>query len=122
MPAIQLQVSVSITEEVAQNLAAALAPAIKQALEPKPSDEDVRRETRLKASRNAIFAGQKLPEDQGLLVDSREVAKLLKVSARTIWAMSNDGRMPPPIKIGSAVRWGYDALKKWVDEGCPCQG
>lgn len=121
MQTIQLQIAIAITEEVAENLATALAPAIRQALLPKPSEDDLRREARLKASRNAIFAGQKPPEDQGLLIDTREVAKLLKLSSKTIFVMSRDGRMPPPIKIGSAVRWGYDALKKWVDAGCPSQ-
>ena len=29
------------------------------------------------------------------------------------------GRMPAPIRIGRAVRWGYDELRAWVAAGCP---
>lgn len=81
MPTIQLQIAITITEEVANNLAGVIAPAIKETLEPKPSDNEVRREARIKASRNAIFAGQKPPEDHG----------------------HNDGRMSSSIKIGLAL-------------------
>lgn len=77
------------------------------------------RERRTAASRHALFAGQQPPEDVGLLVDSNEVAKLLKVSARTVWTMQNSGNMPKPIRFGRAVRWGYAEIKAWVDEGCP---
>jgi excisionase family DNA binding protein len=80
---------------------------------------DPQREARIRASQHANFGGQKPPEDQGLLIDSREAAKLLQVSSRTLWAMQKEGRMPAPIRIGRAVRWSYESLKKWVEAGCP---
>ncbi|WP_254512798.1 helix-turn-helix transcriptional regulator [Anatilimnocola floriformis] len=119
MKTIQLQLSVTIGDDAARILAEIFGPAIKQAQTPTSSDVDERREARVRASQNALFAGQKPPEDQGLLIDSREAAKLLKVSPRKLWAMQNDGRMPAPIRIGKAVRWSYEALKKWVEQGCP---
>lgn len=119
MKTIQLQVAVSLDENGSKILVELLGQALKQASLPQNGDVDERREARLRASRNAIFAGQKTPEEAGLLVDTRQAAKLLKVSARTIWAMQKDGRMPPAVHIGSAVRWSYDALKQWVEAGCP---
>ena len=83
--------------------------------------EDEGRERRLRASRNALFAGQKPPEDKGLLIDSRQAAKLLKVSERTLWRMWNEGKMPKPIRIGQAVRFSYEELQAWVNAGGPPQ-
>jgi excisionase family DNA binding protein len=53
------------------------------------------------------------------LIDSKQAAKLLKVSERTLWRMHHDGEMPPPIRIGRAVRWSLETLRKWVEEGVP---
>lgn len=83
------------------------------------SDSEKDRGARLQSSRKAMFAGQQPPTEHGLLVDSKEAAKLLNVSARTLWSLYNSGSMPKPIRIGRAVRWSYDALRNWVDSGCP---
>jgi excisionase family DNA binding protein len=73
----------------------------------------------MKASRNALFAGQKPPQDRGLLIDTNQVAKLLQVSARTVWKMEHVGEMPKAIRIGKAVRWGYEEIQEWVAAVCP---
>jgi|GEM_PF-3272927 len=44
--------------------------------------DDAARARRLAASRHALFRGQQLPEDAGLLIDTREVAELLNVSEK----------------------------------------
>lgn len=72
MKTIQLQLSVTIGDDAARILAEIIGPAIKHAQRPAHSDVDERREARLRASQNALFAGQKPPEDQGMLIDSRE--------------------------------------------------
>ena len=74
---------------------------------------------RIENSRRAIFAGQKPPEDEALLLKSKEVAKLLKVSDRTILTMHTSGEMPKPVRIGRAVRWGRAEIETWIEEGCP---
>lgn len=68
---------------------------------------------------HANYAGQKPPTEFGLLVGTREAAKLLNVSGRTLWRMYNSGEMPKPIRIGRAIRWGYAELQAWVDSKCP---
>jgi excisionase family DNA binding protein len=83
------------------------------------SESERKKDLRIQSSRNAILAGQQLPTEHGLLVDSREAAKMLNVSARTLWALSNSGAMPKPIRIGRAVRFSYAALREWIDNGCP---
>lgn len=119
MKTIQLQLSLTLGGEAEKALVELLVQAMKQANVDPNADADERRAARIAQSRNAVFAGQKPPKEAGLLLDSKDVAKLLKLSARTIWAMQNDGRMPPPIRIGSAVRWNYETLKSWIEKGCP---
>jgi predicted DNA-binding transcriptional regulator AlpA len=72
-----------------------------------------------KRSMHARLGGNELPTEHGLLLDTRDVAKLLKVSTRTIFSMHTKGRMPAPIRIGFAVRWPYKQLCDWVEAGCP---
>lgn len=80
---------------------------------------DPQREARVRASQHANLAGQKMPDDKGLLIDTRAATKLLNVSARTIWQMTHTGKMPKPIKIGRLVRWSYEELQAWVKAGGP---
>jgi excisionase family DNA binding protein len=98
----------------------ALVELLKQVLRAVQGDDEAK-ERRLQASRNAIFAGQKPPEDKGLLTNSRQAAKLLGVSDRTLWGMWNAGKMPQPIRIGQVVRFGYEELRAWVNAGGPSQ-
>lgn len=81
--------------------------------------EEQARDRRIKASQHANLGGKELPTDRGLLVDVKQAAKLVGVSPRTISKMEQCGEMPKAIRIGRAVRWGYEELQKWVSEGCP---
>ena len=108
---IPLQVRIEFSSETSKLLASLVASIVGD-LPPRPM-------TPKEQSQHAHFAGQKLPTEFGLLIDMREASKLLKVSQRTIYAMHSQGRMPKPIRIGSAIRWPYNQLKAWVDSGCP---
>ena len=121
MPTLTIQVEIKLDEAAIKTLAELLAPSIQQAIEPPMSVEERKRVARLRASQNAPFAGQKLPEDQGLLITSRETAKLLKVSEKTLYNMHTTGQMPPPVRIGAAIRWSLNAIQEWVNAGCPAK-
>jgi excisionase family DNA binding protein len=114
MKPLELSLRVTIDDAGVQ----AIVDVIRQALRV-DGEVDALGEARMRASRNALFAGQKPPEDRGLLIDTNQVAKLLKVSARTVWRMEHSGEMPKAIRIGKAVRWGYDEINAWVGAGCP---
>lgn len=101
MPTFQIQLAVTIDDDSAKVLAELIKPAFPQ-------------------NRNDS-GGSKQSDDQTLLIDSRHVAKMLKLSGRTIWKMQNNGDMPPPIRIGTSVRWRIEDLKKWVSDGCPAR-
>ena len=53
------------------------------------------------------------------LLDVGQVAERLNCSARSVYRLADDGRMPPPVKLGSLVRWRADELAQWIDGGCP---
>ena len=104
---IRLQFEIVLTPETIKQIARLITP------------EKSPEQRRLESSRRAIYAGETPPEDEALLMDTREVAKLLKVSDRTVFSMHTNGEMPKAVRIGRAVRWGRAEIKAWVDDGCP---
>lgn len=67
---------------------------------------------------------EKAPEPQSPvppeLLDVRAVAALLGgCSTRHIYRLADSGRMPPPVKLGSLVRWRRAELEVWIAQGCP---
>lgn len=119
MKPIEMQVSVSLADESVQALAEALVPLLRQSLATPIDDLSQRSEARRLQSQRALFAGQKPPENLELLISSRQAAKLLKISERTLWRMQNEKEIPAPVRIGRAVRWDVETLKMWVSAGCP---
>ena len=53
------------------------------------------------------------------LLDVRAVSELLGCSQRHVYRLSDAGRMPAPVRLGSLVRWSAPALHAWIDAGCP---
>ena len=53
------------------------------------------------------------------MLDVQAVAEMLGCSARHVYRLSDAGRMPAPVKLGSLVRWSATAIREWIDQGCP---
>lgn len=54
--------------------------------------------------------------DPPLLLSTRQAARLLSVSPRTILRMGEDGTIPPPIRVGPHfLRWRRDELEAFID-------
>ncbi len=53
------------------------------------------------------------------LSDITEVSALLLCSKRHVIRMAERGLMPPPIRLGSLVRWQRGAIEEWIGKGCP---
>ena len=49
----------------------------------------------------------------------RDVARMLNCSVRTIYRLTDSGRMPRPVKLGALVRWPRRAVESWINEDCP---
>jgi excisionase family DNA binding protein len=56
--------------------------------------------------------------DRPLLITARELAKLLRISTRTLWRLRSAGDLPKAVRLGSAVRWRLDDVEKWLAGGC----
>jgi excisionase family DNA binding protein len=54
-----------------------------------------------------------------VLLDVKSLALLLDCSERTVYRLSDAGRMPRPVKLGSLVRWRRDVIDEWLAAGCP---
>ena len=60
----------------------------------------------------------KLPE----LLTIRELAKVLKLSPRSIWRLVKNHQLPAPVRIGGSIRWRADTITRWIDKGCQKSG
>lgn len=58
-------------------------------------------------------------EASARLLDVEGVAELLACSPRHVYRLSDSGRMPAPVRLGSLVRWSASAILEWIDQGCP---
>ncbi|MBI4582731.1 MAG: helix-turn-helix domain-containing protein [Planctomycetes bacterium] len=47
------------------------------------------------------------------------VAQLLGCSSRHVRRLADSDRMPPPLRLGTALRWDRKAVEKWIEAGCP---
>ena len=54
-----------------------------------------------------------------LLLNAGQMAKLLGCSVRHVYRLSGTGRMPSPLHLGALVRWNREAVKQWIENGCP---
>lgn len=61
-------------------------------------------------------------EQEPLLVTALEFARLMCISTRTLWRLRSAGQLPDPVRLGGAVRWRLDDIKKWIADGCPSPG
>lgn len=58
-----------------------------------------------------------------LLYTAGDVAKLLGVSERHVWACHSKGLLGPrPISLGRSRRWRANELKAWLAAGAPARG
>ena len=49
-----------------------------------------------------------------MLLTARQAARVLTISARTLWSLTKDGQIPA-VRIGRAVRYDPADLRRWID-------
>jgi len=52
------------------------------------------------------------------LLDVQAVAEMLGCSPRHVYRLSDSGRMPASIKLGTLVRWSKSSIEEWIFTGC----
>ncbi len=57
--------------------------------------------------------------NDSLLLNTRDVAKLMQCSERHVTNMWKKGLMPQPVKLGTLVRWSRKTIEDWIAAGCP---
>jgi excisionase family DNA binding protein len=56
---------------------------------------------------------------QPALLTVHDVARRLNCSARTIYRLTDAGKMPRPVKLNALVRWRRETIENWINQGCP---
>ena len=82
----------------------------------KHDDTDDRYDKAAASERPPQPAGIPGSSKPALLVDVKEVAAVLGVSARTVWRLVSTGEFPPPIKLGRLSRWRRKDVLRYVEE------
>ncbi|MSR52141.1 MAG: DNA-binding protein [Gemmataceae bacterium] len=121
MPTIQVQVAVTLGDDTLKTLADLLGAAFEKALSNQGNGHQGSFQHR-SGQKNPLFAGKEPPTDQGTLITMKEVAALMQVSQRHVTRLRDTGEMPPPLKIGRAIRWSREVILKWIADGCPKVG
>lgn len=86
------------------------------------SGTELKARDRFKAAdlRMQILLG-KMPEDTGLLIDSKTFARLLSISSRTLTRLIDLKAVPQPVHLGRLIRWRIDEVLEWIEADCPPQ-
>ncbi|MCA9109371.1 MAG: helix-turn-helix domain-containing protein [Planctomycetaceae bacterium] len=53
------------------------------------------------------------------LLNVRQVAEILGCSARHVYRLSDAGKMPAPVRLGTLIRWRRAEVLSWLEDGCP---
>ncbi len=59
------------------------------------------------------------PVVQSAMLTVHDVAQMLNCSARTIYRLTDTGKMPRPVKLNALVRWRRETVENWINQGCP---
>ena len=54
-----------------------------------------------------------------MLATVADIARMTRMSTRTLWRLVSAEEMPEPLRIGRSVRWRLDEIKEWISAGCP---
>lgn len=55
----------------------------------------------------------------GELIDVGEFAATMKCSTKHVRRLVDAGKCPPPLRLGTLLRWRRDVVDEWTRAGCP---
>ena len=59
------------------------------------------------------------PVKQPAMLAVQDLSEMLNCSARTVYRLTDSGRIPRPVKLGALVRWPRKTIEQWINAGCP---
>lgn len=75
--------------------------------------------TQTRAAGGCTAGPEPRPTESAELLDVRAVSALLGgCSPRHVFRLSDAGRMPRPVRLGSLVRWRRREILDWIADGC----
>ncbi len=51
--------------------------------------------------------------------DIQDVARMLKISTRSVRRLIDEGAITPPMRVGRLIRWPKRRIIEWIVAGCP---
>ena len=54
-----------------------------------------------------------------LTLTAKELAARLGISRAHVWKLLSLGQLPPPVRLGRAVRWDKRVIDAWLTAGAP---
>lgn len=66
-----------------------------------------------------VMAATSEKEPERSMVDRTWVSRRLACSQRHVDRLRDGRLMPPPMKLGSLIRWERSVIEAWIAEGCP---
>lgn len=70
--------------------------------------------------RIALLMG-KIPDESGLLIDTKTLARLLSISPRHLIRLQDLKAVPEPVHLGRLIRWPLAEVLEWIEADCPSQ-
>jgi predicted DNA-binding transcriptional regulator AlpA len=52
------------------------------------------------------------------LISAKVLAKMLSLSARTVWRLRSAGKLPKPVCVGASIRWRLSDISLFLE--CDC--
>jgi excisionase family DNA binding protein len=49
----------------------------------------------------------------------KQLKMVTGLSERTLWRLSDSGKLPATIRVGKSCRWRKSDVLKWIELGCP---
>jgi len=63
--------------------------------------------------------GEAANRERAAMLTVSDVAEMLSCSTRSVYRLSDAGKMPRPVNLGALVRWPGQVVEEWIAEGCP---
>lgn len=59
------------------------------------------------------------PGEAPVMLTVDDVAGMLRCSNRSVYRLTDAGKLPRPVKLGGLVRWRREVIEGWIARGCP---
>jgi predicted DNA-binding transcriptional regulator AlpA len=59
--------------------------------------------------------------EEKLAISAKDVAELLDISERHVWALAHRELLPEPVRLGASVKFVRAEIEEWLRSGCPAR-